>query len=119
MPPWTPPPAGTPAPPSLPTLAEDARRDTRVTLTDSSVVAADDLLPAGEISFQVVNTGSATHTLALEGEGVAQRTEPIEAGATGSLTAVLSPGTYRLYCPDGEEGGSHALRRMSAPVVVR
>lgn len=112
-------PAGTPAPPSLPTIAQDVQRQTTVTLAEWRVTPAEDLLPAGEITFQVANAGSEPHTLAVEGKGVSQRSEPIAPGGAASLTLELPPGTYRLFCPDGAGGDAHANRGMSAPFVVR
>lgn len=112
-------PAGTPAPPSLPAIAHDVRRQTTVTLTEWRVTPGDELLPGGEITFQVANAGSEPHTLAVEGQGVSERSESIAAGGTASLTVGLEPGTYRLFCPDVAGGEAHADRGMSAPFVVR
>ena len=112
-------PAGTPAPPSAPAIASDLARQTTVTLAEWGIAIAADALPAGEITFQAANTGTEAHTLAIDGPGVAERSESIEPGGARSLTVVLEPGTYRLYCPDGTGEDAHAGRGMSAPLVVR
>jgi plastocyanin len=112
-------PAGTPAPPSLPVLAEDARRQTTVVLREWSLEPAADAVPAGEVSFQAMNTGTEPHTLAVDGAGVDARTAPIGPGETATLTVALEPGTYRLFCPDDAGGAAHASRGMSAALVVR
>jgi plastocyanin len=112
-------PAGTPAPPSLPALADDARRHTTVVLREWSLEPAADAVPSGDVTFQAMNTGSEFHTLAIDGAGVDARTTPIGPGETATLTVALEPGTYRLFCPDGEGGATHASRGLSAPLVVR
>lgn len=112
-------PAGTPAPPSVPAIAGDLDRQTTVTMTEWSVTLDADALPAGEITFQAANTGVEAHTLAIDGPGVAESTEPIGPGGASSLTVQLEPGTYRVYCPDGIGEDAHGVRGMSAPIVVR
>jgi plastocyanin len=112
-------PAGTPAPPSTPAIASDLDRQTAVTLTEWNVTLNADALPAGEVTFQAANTGVEVHSLAIEGSGVSERTEPIAPGGASSLTVHLEPGTYRLYCPDGSGDSAHAARGMSAGLVVR
>lgn len=112
-------PAGTPAPPSIATISGDAQRQTAVTLAEWSLSSADDALPAGEVTFQISNTGSEAHSLAIDGGGITARSEPVPPGGAGSLTVELAPGTYRLYCPDGAESESHATRGMTLPFVAR
>lgn len=112
-------PAGTPAPPSLPGLAGEARRQTTVVLREWEVATDDDALAAGDVTFQVMNTGTAPHALAVTGPGTDARTEPIEPGGTGSLAVALAPGTYHLYCPDETDGDRHDELGMTTPLVVR
>lgn len=111
-------PAGTPAPPSIPALAADARREITVVLREWSLQPGPDAVPAGEVTFEAMNTGTEAHTLAIDGAGADARTPPIGPGETATLTVVLEPGTYRLFCPDGEGGAAHASRGLSAPLVV-
>lgn len=112
-------PGGTAAPPTLPSLAGDSRRQTTVTLREWEVALADDALPAGEVTFQAMNTGTAPHALAVQGPDIDARTEPIEPGGTAALTLQLAPGTYRLFCPDAPADGRHDERGMSTPLVAR
>lgn len=112
-------PAGTPAPPSLPAIAEDVQRQTSIVLSEWQVAPGEDLLPAGEITFQIANTGSEPHVLAVEGEGVSERSDSVPPGGTANLTLELAAGTYRLFCPDGAGADAHAGRGMSAAFVVR
>lgn len=113
-------PAGTPAPPTLPSLMEDAERHVRLTLSEWAVALNRSQLPDGEITLQITNAGIEPHALAVEGpEGVSARTEPIEPGEVRAWSVELEPGTYRLFCPDSVGGGAHADRGMSTPLVVR
>jgi hypothetical protein len=112
-------PAGTAAPPSLPGIATDISRQTSIVLSEWKVAPATDALPAGEITFQVMNSGTLMHRLAIEGTAVDARSEAIDAGATAALTVELPPGTYRLYCPEMSEGVRHDGRGMTVPFVVR
>lgn len=113
-------PAGTPAPPTLPSLQEDAERHARVALSEWAVAVNRPQLPEGELTLQVSNTGIEPHALVVEGpEGVSARTPPLEPGDVRTLSVDLAPGTYRLFCPDTVGGGAHADRGMSAALVVR
>jgi hypothetical protein len=112
-------PAGTPAPPSIPAITQDARRQTTVTLHEWGVAIEAEALPAGEFTFQAANAGAEPHALAVEGAGLTDRTDPIPPGGAASLAVRLAPGTYRLFCPDSTGGASHASRGMSVPLVVR
>jgi hypothetical protein len=112
-------PAGTAAPPSLPGIATDISRQTSIVLSEWKVEPASDALPAGEVTFQVMNTGTQMHRLAIEGPAVDARSEAIAAGATAAFRVELPPGTYRLYCPEVSEGVRHDGRGMTVPFVVR
>jgi uncharacterized cupredoxin-like copper-binding protein len=53
----------------------------------------------GATTFNVTNNGSFKHNLTIDGPGVEdEKTDSIEPGKTGSVTATLSAGTYELYC---------------------
>ncbi|MQA75920.1 MAG: hypothetical protein GEU88_16570 [Solirubrobacterales bacterium] len=52
----------------------------------------------GEVTFDVSNDGSTVHDLEIEGEGLEEKTDPIEPGDTARLAVALDPGTYELYC---------------------
>ena len=55
----------------------------------------------GEISFELTNDGEAPHALEIEGNGVEESSETIDAGASTTLTVTLEEGTYEIYCPVG------------------
>jgi plastocyanin len=42
------------------------------------------------------------HAVSIEGEGVAESGDTVEAGADSTVTADLQPGTYSYYCPVGQ-----------------
>lgn len=108
-------PAGTPAPPSF---AMDQQRRIEVRLLEWEVQTSQDTVPAGEITFQVMNTGTMHHALEVEGQGMEEETEHIEAGGTATLTVRLEPGTYELYCPIVGER-NHQEMGMTTELVVR
>ncbi len=60
----------------------------------------------GTVTFRVTNDGQTTHALEVEGNGVEEKTDSIQAGDSKSLTIQLSkPGRYEFYCPiDGHRG---------------
>lgn len=110
-------PAGTPAPPSPGTIADDQRRRVSVRLLEWDVQTSRDTVPAGEITFEVMNTGTMEHALEVEGGSVEEETDHIAPGGTATLTLRLEPGTYELYCPV-VNGGEHRARGMRTELVV-
>lgn len=62
---------------------------------------------AGQVTFTVTNDGEIPHNLEVEGDGVEEVTETIEAGGSDELTLELEPGTYEIYCSiaDHQEQG--------------
>jgi plastocyanin len=54
---------------------------------------------AGRTTIQVVNDGSLTHALEVEGNGVEEETEDIAPGQSAELTVELGEGEYEIYCP--------------------
>lgn len=66
--------------------------------TEFKLDPSDPTVKAGSVTFDVSNDGQTTHNLEIEGSGVEQTTEDIDAGATGQLTVDLQPGTYEIYC---------------------
>ena len=69
---------------------------------------------AGTYAFKVVNEGSVGHALEIEGEGIEQETEVLDAGEEVTLTVELEEGSYELYCPVGD----HKDRGMTGRVGV-
>jgi plastocyanin len=66
-------------------------------------------VPAGNVTFDVHNTGSLPHTIAVTpGDGASKAkgvtgtvigdSGNIDAGKTGTLTVALQPGTYQVVC---------------------
>lgn len=110
-------PAGTPAPPSPGILADDQRRTVSVRLLEWDVRTSRDTVPAGEITFEVMNTGTMEHALEVEGGSVEEETDHIAPGGTATLALRLEPGTYELYCPV-VNGGEHRARGMRTELVV-
>ena len=89
------------------------------TLNEWSIGIQSDTLPAGELTFRVVNSGTMHHVLEVEGQGIERETQPLDAGARAELTVNLKPGTYELYCPLEGPQGKHASLGMRREIVVR
>ena len=71
-------------------------KESEYKLTPSSVT----LDTTGTYTFKVVNTGSVTHALEIEGNGVEEESGDVDAGSTKTFSVDLkSGGTYELYCP--------------------
>jgi plastocyanin len=88
--------------------------ETEYALEPSSV----QLERAGTYAFEVVNEGSVEHALEIEGEGVEEETEVLDAGEKATLTVELEEGSYELYCPVGDHkdrGMTGALGVAEAP----
>lgn len=72
-------------------------------------------LPAGPVTFAVINDGTVTHSFEIENADLEEQLEtPLEPGQTGMLTVDLAPGTYEVYCPIG----NHADNGMRIEVTV-
>lgn len=110
-------PAGTPAPPSVDVITEDQRRQVAVRLVEWAVEISSDTVPAGEITFQVMNSGTMNHAFEVEGQGVEEETPIVQPGGTATLTVSLEPGTYELYCPVQDEY-NHKQQGMTNTLVV-
>jgi uncharacterized cupredoxin-like copper-binding protein len=53
----------------------------------------------GATTFTVTNNGSFKHNLTIDGPGVSdEKTDSIDPGKTGTITATLAAGTYEIYC---------------------
>jgi uncharacterized cupredoxin-like copper-binding protein len=54
----------------------------------------------GEYTFQLVNGGTTTHGLEIDGPGVEDEKADLSApGASSSVTVTLQAGEYEIYCP--------------------
>jgi uncharacterized cupredoxin-like copper-binding protein len=56
-------------------------------------------LPAGTVTFVVVNKGTTTHAFAVMGLGLNKRTAAIQPGKSATLTVKLTGGTYHFWDP--------------------
>ena len=74
-----------------------------------------ELAKSGEMTFTLVNDGQVTHALEIEGQGIEEESDEIDAGATTSLTVDLKPGEYTYYCPVGD----HRAAGMEGELTVR
>ena len=88
-------------------------------LVEWDVELSQSSVPAGEVSFQTVNSGTVEHALEVEGQGIEEETEHLQPGATESLTVNLEPGTYEVYCPVVTDGVSHREQGMTTTLVVQ
>jgi hypothetical protein len=93
-----------------------------VTLEDNRIVVADaDRIPVGPAIFTITNTGSAVHSLYIEGPGVnkAPDVTTIAQGSTTSVNATLQQGSYTLYCPitGHRENGEAVTLIIKAPTA--
>jgi uncharacterized cupredoxin-like copper-binding protein len=72
-------------------------------------------LKAGSYRFQVANAGKVEHDLAIDGDGVKEKTALIEPGNEATLEADLKPAKYRFWCTVP----GHAQAGMDDEVTVR
>jgi len=80
-----------------------------VTLTEYKIEMSKTSVPAGQVKFNITNTGSIVHELVLEpagavdapleANGTVAEAEDIEPGATATLEWTIdTPGEYQLTC---------------------
>ena len=74
-----------------------------VKLSEWKVDLSRGTVSAGTVTFTITNVGSIPHAFEVEGRGIEQETDVIQPGSTATLTLSLSPGTYDVYCPVGED----------------
>src|SRR5437762_12679054 len=86
------------------------------TLSEWKIELSRGTITAGRVTFTVTNTGSIPHALEVEGQGIEQETAVIQPGANATLTLTLTPGTYDVYCPVGED--SHKKLGMETQLSV-
>jgi len=73
-------------------------------------------LPAGPITFNLINEGEFRHTIEIEGEGFEDAGEVVEGGEEALFETELEPGTYTVYCPVND--GGHREQGMEIEVTV-
>ena len=82
--------------------------------TEFALDPADPTTDAGSVTFNVSNDGQTVHNLEVEGNGVEEVTDTIEAGASAQLTVDLEAGDYKIYCTIGD----HAAQGMEGTLTV-
>jgi hypothetical protein len=86
-----------------------------VRLTDSSLHLGPRLVSAGKIGLELVNDGELEHGVRVVGPDVDETSEGfLFPGQRRRMWLKLGPGTYRVFCPDGD----HAARGISAQLTV-
>jgi plastocyanin len=70
----------------------------KVVETDYEIDPSEPTVPAGTVTFEIVNDGEAPHNIEIEGNGVEEVSDTFNAGDSGELTVELEPGTYDFYC---------------------
>jgi uncharacterized cupredoxin-like copper-binding protein len=74
--------------------------------TEFKFTPSDPTAKSGEVTFNLTNDGSTTHSLEVEGPDEEQELESeLQPGQSGSLTINLPPGTYEFYCPVDDHKG--------------
>jgi len=61
----------------------------------------------GQVTIETKNNESIGHNIALEGNGVNQKGQVVQGGATSKISVNLKPGNYTFFCsvPGHREGG--------------
>ena len=72
---------------------------------------------AGEVTIDLALPGNlkAPHAIAVDGNGVDEHGETVQAGGTSTISADLEPGTYTFYCPVGD----HRDEGMEGKLTVK
>ena len=92
--------------------AEPTETVVEVWLVDGAIEMMSEV-PAGLVTFEVINDGTTEHDLAIE--GVFDGTNgPLAPGETATVTVDLEPGSYRVYCPVED----HAEQGMELELTV-
>ncbi|MGQ0814867.1 MAG: cupredoxin domain-containing protein [Gemmatimonadota bacterium] len=89
------------------------------TLNEWRVQLSVDTVAAGPVQFMIRNSGQVTHAFEVEGEGLEEEIDDIQAGANATLTVNLRPGTYEVYCPRDDDAGNHKAKGMTTQLIVR
>ena len=98
-------PAAKPKPTTTTTPAKPQASTVAVSETEFKITAATTSLKAGQVTFEVKNTGKIPHDLAIKQTG--DKTKLIQPGGSAKLTVTLKAGRYELYCtvPGHEAAG--------------
>jgi plastocyanin len=85
-------------------------------LSEWTIQLSEGTVPAGQVTFTVMNGGAIPHAFEVEGGGTEKATPLIQPGASATLTLALKPGTYEVYCPVGQD--SHKKLGMDTHLKV-
>ncbi len=71
---------------------------------------------SGEVTIEMESPDGtkAPHGVSLEGDGVSESGEVVQAGGTSTVTADLDPGEYTYFCPVGD----HRAEGMEGTLTV-
>jgi plastocyanin len=87
-----------------------------VKLSEWKVELSERTIAPGTVTFTIANVGSIPHAFEVEGQGLEEETAAIQPGASATLTLTLTPGTYEVYCPVGND--SHKKLGMDTELKV-
>ena len=91
------------------------QQDVQVTLADDAI-SMTPTLPQGQVMFNVTNSGTEEHSLAITGQGIeAKLATPLRPGQSDKLQVDLRNGSYVVHCPVGD----HAARGHRVQLQVR
>jgi hypothetical protein len=94
---------------------EDVPEVITVTLTDTSVDVWPGLVARGKVGLEFVNDGELEHSFQILGPGTDESSDEfLTPGQRRRVWVKLAPGTFRIFCPDGD----HAKRGMTARLTV-
>jgi hypothetical protein len=94
---------------------EDAPETVSVTLNDTSIDVWPSLVARGKVTLEIRNDGQLEHAYHVTGPGTDEGSEEfLTSGQHRRVTFKLEPGTFRIFCPDGD----HAKLGMDARLVV-
>lgn len=77
-----------------------------------------DTVPAGEVEFHVINSGTTAHWLIVRDDTLFVGTPHLQPGDSAILRVDLSPGEYNLVCTIRDEF-DHISEGMRNTIVVR
>jgi plastocyanin len=85
-------------------------------LSEWKIDLSRDTVRAGTVRFQITNEGQMLHALHIRGEDVDKGAREMQKKEGGTLSVVLKPGTYEVFCPLADN--SHKMAGMTRKLVV-
>ena len=85
--------------------AEATEQTIQVSASEFAFDPPDLTADTGELTIELTNDGEFPHAIEIEGNGVEESSDEVNAGESTSLTVSLEEGTYRVYCPVGDHEG--------------